>query len=174
MLTLCPLSSSMPNVSQSAIHDNDAFTNSDSKSQIQVPLGLRSYLWLRPSERNIFLWRWLCINSLAYLFRHLEEKKKNPPNLSSTFIRNLSCHLASNRLWREWLQPSPCPCGDSAVLPSWNGLVLGKGSSETAVMLSSSSRLGGWWVQKKPPSSPEGTCGPHFSLRLHHPVTLAD
>lgn len=36
------------------------------------------------------------------------------------------------------------------------------------------SRLGGWWVQKKPPSSLEGTYGPHFSLRHHHLVTLAD
>lgn len=75
-------------------------------------------LWAKP----FFLWKCFCINSLAYLFRHLERT----PNPSSTFTREK--HLLPD--WpvtdsRGWWQPGHCSPEDWEVPPSWNVPTLG-------------------------------------------------
>lgn len=77
----------------------DADTNSCSKPRIQVHLGLLIPLSNSPGK-TISLRKCFCMNSLAYLFRHLEKT----PNLSPTFIRNASCPGGQN--WLKGMTPT--------------------------------------------------------------------
>lgn len=114
--------------------------------------------------KPFFLWKSFCINSLTYLFRHLERT----PNPTSTFFIREK-HLLPD--WpviasRGWWQPSPCSQEDWEVLPSRNVPTLGIQQAQ----LKGATKLQWCWGQgwgsegcrDKPPPSPEGTCSPKF------------
>lgn len=127
-------------------------------------------LWVKP----FCLWKSFCINSLAYLFRHLEKT----PNPTSTFsIREK--HLLPD--WpvtdsRGWWQPSLCSQEDWEVLPLRNVPTLGQAQLRGATKWQWCCGLSWGWegCRKKPPPLPAGICGSSFSLSDHHLVTLTD